>query len=146
MTEHRSIGKSISYLARSLGRYIDTETAHLKLSNAAVPFITYLYEHDGVHQDELAEQLHYDKSSAARAVSSLEKHGYVTRTTDQSNKRRNVIRTTPEAHKIKPELYKLLQETTVKLFEGFSAEETNQYFRLTKLITQNAAGMLEKQK
>ena len=142
MTQNRSIGKSISFISRSLGRYIDSKTKHLGLSHFTVPFLTYLYEHDGVHQDELAENLQFDKSSAARAVSALEKSGYVTKTPDLNNRRRNTIKITKKALAIKPELFQILELTTKKLFEGFSADQVELYFESTDHINLNAQTML----
>lgn len=54
-----------------------TGLIYSSFSNFTIPFLTYLYEHDGIHQDILARDLQFDKSSAARAVASLEKHGYL---------------------------------------------------------------------
>lgn len=103
MDEHRSIGKSISYISRSLGRYINLKTKHLNLGNSTISFLTYLYENDGVHQDQLAKDLQFNKSSAARAVASLAKHGYLIKTIDPQNRRRNTIKITEKALVIKEE-------------------------------------------
>jgi DNA-binding MarR family transcriptional regulator len=139
---HRSIGKNISSIARALSRYIDQETAHLRLSNATVPFLTYLYEHEGVHQDEMARTLQFDKSSAARAIKTLEKLGYVARETDRSNKRRNVVTVTAPGRSIQEELYEILRRSTKRIFTGFSENEIDIYFRCTDRINANINRMI----
>lgn len=143
MDEHRSIGKSISYISRSLGRYIDLKTKHLNLGNSTIPFLTYLYGRDGVHQDLLAKDLHFDKSSAARAVASLEKHGYLTKTIDPENRRRNIIKITEKALEAKDEVYQILKQTTEKLFKGFSESQIEAYFEYTEQINLTAKAMLK---
>jgi len=115
---------------------------HLNLSHFTIPFITYLYEHDGVHQDELAEKLQYDKSSAARAVSALVQQGYATKHIDETNKRRNIIEITAKGLSTKEELISILMETTDSLFNNFSSSEKNEYFELMNKIENNICSML----
>lgn len=146
MDEHRSIGKNISYISRSLGRYIDLKTKHLHIGNFTIPFLAYLYENDGVHQDLLAKDLQFDKSSAARAVASLEKHGYLTKTPDPENRRRNTIKITEKALGIKEEVYQILKQTTKKLFTGFSESQIAAYFEYTERINLTAKAMLKERK
>ena len=146
MAENRSIGKSISYISRSLGRYIDSEAKHLNLGHFTLPFLTYLYEHNGVHQDLLAKDLQYDKSSAARAVASLEKNGYIRKTIDQNNRRRNTIEITDKAMDIREELYQILMLTNQKLFTGFSESQIEVYFEYTERLNMAIKAMLEEEK
>jgi len=142
----RSIGKLVTYIARHLNRYVDLETAHLNLSSATVPFLTYLCEHNGVHQDEMAENLQFDKSSAARAVKALEQRGYVTKVIDPNNKRRNVVTLTKLGLSIQDELSEILKQTTNRLFADFRASEIDRYFKNTEKINQNLKKMMKDQK
>jgi DNA-binding MarR family transcriptional regulator len=138
----RSIGKEISYIARSLNRYLDAKTRHLNLSSATVPFLAYLCMHDGVYQDEMAADLHFDKSSVTRAITALEKRGYVNRLVDPRIKRRNLITVTEAGLSLKDELIQILSQTTERLFAGFSPEEREVYFQSTEKINQNIKLML----
>ncbi|ADD67843.1 transcriptional regulator, MarR family [Denitrovibrio acetiphilus DSM 12809] len=139
----RSAGKQISHISRSISRYLDAKVNSLNLSYSVIPFLTYLYEHDGVHQDELAANLHYDKSSATRAITALVKQGYVTRQIDKRNKRRNIINVTIKGYTIKDELILILRRTTQKLFNDFTDEEINLYFKLSDKIDKNLDNMLK---
>jgi DNA-binding MarR family transcriptional regulator len=146
MMQNRSIGKNISYIARALSRYIDQETKHLQLSNATVPFLTYLYEHEGIHQDEMAKNLQFDKSSAARSIKTLETLGYIKKITDRGNKRRNIVTVTELGRGIQDELYSILRECTKHIFTGFSQEEIELYFAYTEKINKNVMKMLHTQR
>lgn len=132
--EHRSIGKEISTISRYLALIIDREMAHLGLSAATIPVLTFLYDNEGLHQDILAQALHFDKSSATRAVARLVRQGYVTKTVDPANRRRNIIRTTVKAQAIREEILGQLRQLTADLFADFSTEERQQYFALTERI------------
>ena len=122
---------------------MDRKAAHLGLGAATIPILTFLYDNEGVHQDILAEALQYDKSSAARAVARLERQGYITKTPDPSNRRRNIICTTPRARETREEILKILKRITEQLFIGFNEDEIAVYFELTQNLSHNAAAMLK---
>lgn len=143
MAEHRSIGKKISTISRDLAMIVDKKTAHLGLGSATIPILTFLYDNEGVHQDVLADALQFNKSSAARAVAHLVQEGYVHKSVDSSNRRRNIIRTTQKAHANKEEIYRILKSLTDDMFINFSNEEIEQYFYLTQKIHARVAGILK---
>jgi len=142
MQQHRSIGKQISTISRCLATIVDIKMAHLGLSAATIPVIGYLYDNEGVHQDVLAEALQFDKSSATRSLVRLVKEGYVTKTVDSANKRRNIIRCTEKARAVKQEIFHILKSITDDVFLNFSEEEIEQYFYFTQKIHTNAMNML----
>ena len=139
---NRSIAKNISYIARGISRYLDQEAKHLKLRSATIPFLVYLYEHEGVHQDQMAQDLQFDKSSAARAVKALERLGYVNKVADNSNRRKNIITVTTLGRSVEDELYAILRQCTKQLFTGLSEEEIDFYFAYTEKVNENLSTML----
>ena len=143
MTTSPSVGKQIAYISRTLSRYLDVKLDHLGLGSGTIHVLTCLYENDGVHQDILAEAIQFDKSSAARAVGRLEKEGYVTKKPDLTNRRRNIVRITEKALKVKGEILIILKGITEYLFIGFSEEEMTQYYELSLKINRNATLMLK---
>jgi len=141
MSQHRSIGKEIGTIARYLGQILDSRIASLGLGAATIPIITFLYENEGASQDVLAESLQFNKSSAARAVARLEKEGYLTRTVDPANRRRNILRTTEKARVIKDEIFQILKGLTDDVFADFSKADIEQYFQLTQMISARVVQM-----
>lgn len=141
MSRPRSIGKEIGTIARYLGLILDSRIAHLGLGASTIPAITFLYENEGASQDALAESLQFNKSSAARAVLRLEKEGYLTRTVDPANRRRNVLSTTEKARLVKDEIYRILKGLTDDVYADFSDEEIEQYFHLTEKISARVVQM-----
>ncbi len=131
MSGPRSIGKQITTLSRCLSKILDARIAHLGLTASTIPVLGFLYENEGAHQDALAEALQFDKSSAARAVARLERNGYVTKTVDPSNRRRNTLRATEKARSAKQEILRILKGLTDDIFSGFSEEEIECYYSLT---------------
>lgn len=143
MQKHRSIGKLISTISIFLSTIMDIKMAHLGLSAATVPVIDFICDNEGVSQGAVAEALQFDKSSAARSLAHLVKEGYVSKTVDPSNRRRNIIRTTEKARAAKQEISRLLKTNTDELFVNFSEDEVEQYFYLTEKIHTNAMNMLK---
>jgi len=134
MSQHRSIGKEVGIIARYLGLILDNRIGHLGLGAGTIPALTFLYENEGASQDALAESLQFNKSSAARAVLRLEKEGYLTRTADPANRRRNILRTTEKARSVEDEVYRVLKELTGDVLADFNEADIDQYFRLTNRI------------
>lgn len=141
MPRNRSIGKEIGTIARYMGLILDSRIAHLGLGAATIPAITFLYDNEGASQDALAESLKFNKSSVARAVLRLEKEGYLTRTVDPANRRRNILRTTEKARSVEDEIYKILKRLTDDVFADFSEADIEQYFHLTKIISARVVQM-----
>ncbi len=143
MQEHRSIGKQITTISRFLSTIMDIKMAHLGLSAATVPVLCFIYDNEGVYQDAVAEALQFDKSSATRSLANLIKEGYISKTVDPSNRRRNIIRTTEKARAAKQEIFRLLKRNTDELFVNFSEDEIEQYFYLTEKIHTEAMKILK---
>lgn len=146
MSQHRSIGKEVGTISRYLGMILDSRVAYLGLGAATIPIITFLYENEGANQDALAEALQFNKSSAARAVARLEKEGYLTKTEDPDNRRRNILRTTEKARLAKDEIIQILKGLTDDVFADFNEADIDQYFHLTKTISARVVQMLRETK
>lgn len=149
MSHRRSIGREIATIARYLGLILDSRLAHLGLGGlgaATIPILTFLYENEGASQDDVAESLQFNKSSAARAVARLEKDGYLTRAVDPDNRRRNILRTTKKARLAKDEILQILKGLTDDVYADFSEADIEQYFHLTQIISARVVQMLRETK
>jgi len=58
--------------------------------------LAFLAETPGASQRELGDALEIDRSTVADLAARLERHGLVVREQDQADRRRNVLRVTPE--------------------------------------------------
>ena len=76
---NKAPGRWISILYRSAQTYINFRLEILQLKRGQHRFLLQLFYKDGVNQGELAKSLSMDKGAAARALSKLEKAGYVKR-------------------------------------------------------------------
>ena len=85
--------------------------------------LEYIKEHNLCTQKELADSLHISPASVATSIKRLEKSGFVKRSTDKDDVRKNRLSLTDEGLKTLTDFRSICDETDKKMFEGFSEEE-----------------------
>ncbi|EPZ62268.1 marR family protein [[Clostridium] sordellii ATCC 9714] len=101
------IGRYISQIHRKGRIYISKELNDLGIGSGQVMFLLELYRGDGKSQEDLAEALHIDKGTTARAIKKLEEAGFVSRVKDEIDKRANKVYLTNKGKEVQ-EMYFLL--------------------------------------
>ncbi|HCX65776.1 MAG TPA: MarR family transcriptional regulator [Eubacteriaceae bacterium] len=100
----RSIGRYVSILHRQSQIYINHVLKPYNITCAEYAFLLSLYRENGMSQHSLSSYLYIDKAATARAIKSLEEKGYVTRKSDEKDKRYKYVYLTDEALEIKDEV------------------------------------------
>ena len=77
-------------------------------------------------QRELAEQLRRSPSTITVSMNSLEKLGYISRVTDEKDKRRNYVEITAEGISIAEKCRKAFDDLDKAMFESLSGEQKTQ--------------------
>jgi DNA-binding MarR family transcriptional regulator len=134
---HRSIGRLIGMLYRHGHNHIARQLEPYGIGRGQFVFLALLYERDGLSQDELASYLLIDKGTAARALQSLEKAGYVHRRRDRGDRRVNRVDLTARARAFEPTLRGILREWTGLLFKDFNRKERELSFKLLERMSEN---------
>lgn len=106
--------------------------------------LMYLASNNGVNQDAIAQHFMLDKGAIAKTLRKLEEKGLVERHQNPENKRENLISIAPDGQSILGEMGKALDEWNQYFFEGLSADEIQQYERVTDIIANNVAKLNEK--
>jgi DNA-binding MarR family transcriptional regulator len=101
-------------------------------------FIFFLYDHNGVSQDEISKALELDKATTARAIQKLEDSGYIIRKTSEKDKRINHVFLTDKAYGIQKEIRQFSAEWTAILTEGLTDDDLVQLQNLLSKLTHNA--------
>ena len=100
-----------------------------------MPVLLSAYYSGGVSQQAMGIALQRDKASINRTVAFLVKTGYATVEPDQENKRKTVVRATPEGIKIARKADQIISEYSLALSAALSPEEQQQlHILLNKLI------------
>jgi DNA-binding MarR family transcriptional regulator len=115
--------KLISIIYRANMSRLEQQLKSYGIGSGQFLFLLGLYCTEGINQDELSTFLGFDKATTARALTKLEKEGFIYRKRDESDRRSKKLYITNKAQSIKTEIQKLSKEWNEKLFEGFSKEE-----------------------
>lgn len=141
-TDHQEdtfeLGRSVSMLFRQNRWYMDQRMSAFGLGSGQYMFLFFLYNHNGANQDEISRALELDKATTARAIQKLEERGFVTRETNEKDKRVNQVFLTQEAYDIKSELKGISSEWKAILVEGMNLDELSLLETLFGKMLENA--------
>lgn len=133
------LGRIISKLYRQGRGYFDQRMSTFGLGSGQHVFLFFLYNHNGASQDEISRSLELDKGTTARAIQKLEERGFVTRVTDEKDKRINRIHLTDKAYEIQDELNSFSQEWKAILVSDMSDEELYSLKNLMEKLSYNGS-------
>jgi DNA-binding MarR family transcriptional regulator len=138
LNPERSAGLWISLLHRFGLRFAEQRLASKNVGRGQLFFLAELFDRDELSQEELAEALHMDKGTTARAVKALERSGYIVRVQDRRDKRKKRIRLTSKARTIETTLFETLLEWTELITRGLTPAEKRQSLYLLYRLAANA--------
>jgi MarR family transcriptional regulator, organic hydroperoxide resistance regulator len=123
------ISDSIGYLAGRVKREL-TRLLARKLCDAGgqitaeqFSLLMMLWLEDGRNQQDLADLYGKDKTSIARMLQTMERHGLIIRVPDEKDKRNNLLYITQKGLEIRAKLFPTLQSSLQETEAGISAEE-----------------------
>jgi len=92
--------------------------------------LSMLSEHPGIDQVTLCEHLQTDRSTMAELISRLEKRDEVTRTKDETDRRRNILTLTPQGERTLRELRPQAERVNEILTAGLGENDQRELQRL----------------
>lgn len=119
---NNSITKQVIYTARQCQLCIGSRMEKYGISAAEEPFFMAIQKHAGATQDELTSMVGVDKAATTRAITSLERKGYLIRQQDEKDRRQNRIYATDKALRIGPKVLADLMGLNEELMNGIPEE------------------------
>lgn len=119
-------------------------TQHLKnnaVSKCHAPILMTIYLHEGLTQNELANRLRFNKGAVAKLVKSIENAGYITRRSDDKDRRLQKLYLAQKGRDVIPEIKTLEHELSEKLVQGFSEDEKTTLHSMLDRIIQNVSDL-----
>ena len=138
MKPKESIGRWISLIYRQGQIHIGKELQVYNIGSGQFPFLTVLYDEDGLSQEEISRILNVDKATAGRDIKRLAEEGYVERKRNPEDRRAYKIFLTEKGKKVKPVIIRVLSSWTSILSSDFTEEEKDLIIELLKRMYQNA--------
>lgn len=96
-------------------------------------------------QKELASLMKISPPTLTVSVKNLEKHGYVLKTADDDDKRRNYIEITSKGEKAARDCIRCLKDVAGVMYQGFSEEERQLVSEFFVRITKNLKTYINRQ-
>lgn len=133
----KMLGGYISQLYRFGSAFITKELSKFNIGYGQFMFLIELYKHESISQEELAEILHIDKGTTARAIKKLEEQEYVIRVKDTFDRRAYKLSITDKAKEIEPLIKNVLYDWNDKLTSNLSEDEKKMALELMIKIAKN---------
>ena len=116
-------GALICIIFRSRNRMLSEWASHNNIPSAVVGHLVYLSHHPDATQDEISRRMMIDKAAVARAIQRLEEGGYLTRTPDETNRRKYRISLTETGIRLAQDAVAAADEIDREITAGLPEEE-----------------------
>lgn len=97
-----------------------------------------VYDHDFHTQDEIIDELHYDRGVMTRTMKGLEEKGYVLRSDNPDDCRSYIFTLTKKALEFKPILVGMLYKWNTFLLEGIGSDTLEKVESALSVMARNA--------
>lgn len=112
----------------------------LEISPEQWTVLIYLWEKDGVTQQELCNATFKDKPSMTRLIDNMERQHLVVRISDKNDRRTNLIHLTKTGKEIEERTRDIVDQTLREALEGVSLEELKIGHEVLRKIFSNIKG------
>jgi DNA-binding MarR family transcriptional regulator len=132
----KPIGKLVSQLQRRNQKILSKKLAPYGIgSGGQHSFLKLILQRPGITQEQLTNELKFDKATTARSVRQLEESGYIERQTDPNDRRSYLLFPTTKAVDFSPVLQEILNELNADLVRNLSDEEEDLLIDLLQRIS-----------
>lgn len=130
-----NLGRLISILYRKGNIYKNIILDDFNITASEQPFLSSLFNEDGVSQEYLSSKLLLDKASTTRSLQSLIDKGYIKKKKDENDKRINRIFLTEKSKSIEKEIKARLENWNDILTSDLNESEKEMaYLVLNKMV------------
>ena len=137
--------KMLNNISRSQAIYRHGKISAKDLHSSHYAFVLAICREEGRSQEELARELCLNKSTVARALTSLEEKGYITRAALPNDKRQFSVYPTEKMLNILPEVKSASLEWMSLLSEGINENELEIFNSVLERMQDRAREIIEKQ-
>ncbi|KRK87159.1 MarR family winged helix-turn-helix transcriptional regulator [Lentilactobacillus sunkii] len=129
--------RSIGIIARALDSIANIEFKQYDLTKGQYLYLVRIGENPGLIQEQLAEMVKVDRTTAARAVQKLEAKGLVTRLPDDNNKKIKRLFLSKQGKKVYPIIERENAYSNQVALESLSDQQSVELERLLNIVSQN---------
>ena len=130
------VGRVMAKISKTFQAKLLIRLNHLDINRSLYPLLL-IESKDGMTQQELARELSCDKVQVVRIIDYLSKNDYVQRIADQTDKRKHILKITPKAEAIIPEIKNAINETSTIAFKGLTKVQVDELYKMLNLLEVN---------
>lgn len=135
--------KWLSVADRHTKMYLDQQFAPLGINSSQHMYILAVCEDPGISQEQLMDLFYIHPSNITRALNFLINTGFITRQTNENDKRTRCLYPTEKAQTAAVKIREILGSTKEKLMESIPPEEAEKMADLLEKMALNAANMIK---
>ena len=122
-TENIFIYHYVEEMVRDYGKYLTKVFHDENITKTEVPFLLRIRFNDKPTQKDLVELFKVSEGYTAKLLRKFEDLGYITRCEDPKNRRKKLVKITPEGIKKTDELIKLIDNWEIRITSNMSDDE-----------------------
>ena len=125
-------GHMIRMIISNINNSISEKVAPFGINGGQFEYFIFIFQNEGINQNQLAKIKNVGKASVTKAVKILEEKGFIFRSVDEADKRNYKLYTTEKGKKYIDDMLNQKEVMEQIIFDGFTSEEKEQ---LTSLLT-----------
>lgn len=134
-----------SVLYRSMQKFYDRRLSKYELGSGQLPFLLYIYEHEGITMQQLAQIGSYDKGTITRGIVKLEEQGYIQVQIGDADKRIRHLYTTGKTKDIISDVYLIRREWWEQVSDGMTQADMEHFEYLQECIAAKAKDLISEE-
>lgn len=146
--EIKDYGKMLRSIIANVNNYIGSQVEKYGIKQGQFEYFLLIYSSPGINQLELARLKNVGKASVTKALKILEEDGFITRLTDENDRRNILCYITKKGEAIVDGLISVKINAEEDLFKGFRNDDKDAFYKYLSLLHQNsetlAAGIISK--
>lgn len=134
----RPFTKSIAIIARCATLYRDNKLTDCGLNGVQAPYIPLIAQNPGITQDQIAQNLHVNRSNVTRQLALLEENGFITRKRSEVDRRAVEVYPTDKALEVLPYVRESFRNWREELTLNLTDRQIETLEELLDLVAQRA--------
>ena len=132
--------REIGMIARALDSIANIEFKEYGLTRGQYLYLIRICENPGIIQEQLAEMIKVDRTTASRAIKKLEANGFIEKRADAANRKIKRIFPTEKGKAISPNISRENEHSERVALQGLSEEEAMVLSGLLQTVRKNVEG------
>lgn len=144
--QSKDFGKIIRAITYNSNSYIGSKIEKYGIKQGQFEYFLLIYNSPGINQIELAKLKSVGKASVTKALKILQDDGFIERINDDLDKRNTLCYVTKKGELIADELMLIRSEAEKILFDKFTEQDKEIFYKHLCLLHQNSESLLAENK